>query len=236
MLGKEVKMKCQSFQKKVLALCCVVVSMFSLGADAAGSGIASDAWSAYKGMLSTNPVLTKSVTSSTIMTCSDIICQQLVKAVQAEPVEEGNEDSLIGIDLVRVLQVTVTGLIWSGPITHLWYSTLEKIVRVDHPLGGLLLRMLLDAVIFSPIAVTGYFTVRSILEGSGLDGIQDKLSTRFVPALQGSWKFWPAANIINFSMIPVQYRVLYSNVLSLFWSGYLTLLNARKTTTKNQTQ
>jgi protein Mpv17 len=41
----------------------------------------------------------------------------------------------------------------------------------------------------------------------------------------GAWKFWPAANIINFGMIPLEYRVLYSNVLSVFWTGYLTIVN-----------
>jgi protein Mpv17 len=59
-------------------------------------------------------------------------------------------------------------------------------------------------------------------------GIREKLSTRFVTAVTGAWKFWPAANIINFSLVPAEFRVLFSNDLALFWTGYLTLLNASK--------
>jgi Mpv17 / PMP22 family len=104
---------------------------------------------------------------------------------------------------------------------------LEKIVKIKNPVGGLVARIVLDALIFSPVAVSGYFSVRSILEGSGVDGIQHKLTTRFVPTVVGAWKFWPAANVVNFGMVPVQFRVLYSNVLSLFWTGYLTHVNSK---------
>jgi protein Mpv17 len=110
--------------------------------------------------------------------------------------------------------------------TKSWYGLLlEKIVKIQDPMLGLFARILLDAIIFSPVTVTGYFIWRSMLEGSGLRGASHKLRTRFSSTVLGAWKFWPAANTINFGMIPLEYRVLYSNVLSLFWTGYLTIVN-----------
>lgn len=180
------------------------------------------AWSWYRTMLKAHPLTTKSTTSSVIMTFSDVICQELTRGNQV--VKDGEKAD---IDYLRVLHVAITGFVWSGPISHHWYATLEKIVKIKNPVGGLVARIVLDALIFSPLTVSGYFSVRSILEGSGVDGVQHKLTTRFVPTVVGAWKFWPAANVVNFGMVPVQFRVLYSNVLSLFWTGYLTHVNSK---------
>jgi len=43
------------------------------------------------------------------------------------------------------------------------------------------------------------------------------------------WRFWPLANIINFSMIPLEYRVLYVNCMSMLWNGYLSHANYQAT-------
>jgi protein Mpv17 len=145
------------------------------------------------------------------------------------------DDTSAGLDYTRTLQVAVTGLLWSGPITHFWYSLLEKIygflaqfLRIQNAAIGLLVKLFLDAILFSPTVVVGYFTVRSILEGTGLAGAKEKLSTKFKPTLIGAWKFWPPVNSINFYFVPLQFRVLYMNVLSLLWSGYLTFVNSAK--------
>jgi protein Mpv17 len=190
---------------------------------------ASHAWKLYKSMLSARPLLTKSLTSSGIMTVSDAICQ---KVIMTDGRSSSDDRKKPRLDFSRMLQVAITGLTWSGPVTHYWYEILEKIVTIEGPLLGLIARLFLDALIFSTVTISGYFTWRSILEGSGFQGAREKLSRHFITTLLGAWKFWPAANIVNFSVVPLELRVLYSNVLSLFWTGYLTYVNSQKTTTK----
>jgi protein Mpv17 len=208
----------------VLSTLAISASAFAISAPAA-----SQAWDWYKSMLVARPLLTKSLISSGIMTVSDAICQKLtLGAGQAD--DKKKQD----LDFTRIVQVAITGLSYSGPITHVWYGTLEKIVKIQDPLIGLIARIILDAIIFSPVTVSGYFTVRSILEGSGFQGAREKLEARFVSTVLGAWKFWPLANIINFGLIPLEFRVLYVNVLSLFWTGYLSYVNAQKTATNTE--
>jgi len=83
----------------------------------------------------------------------------------------------------------------------------------------------LDALIFSPTTVAGYFTVRTWLEGGGWRGIQAKLQAAWGPTVLSAWKFWPAVNLWSFRFVPVPYRVLYANVMSLLWTGYLSFVN-----------
>lgn len=180
-------------------------------------------WVWYKQALFTRPLITKSLTSCGINAFSDALCQQLAftKVKKKDGVEK--------FETERFVHAAVTGLVWSGPVTHYWYQILfGKLVTFKDPILSLGAQIFLDAMIFSPVTVSGYFVVRSILEGSSINGIRDKLSTRLVAVVLGAWKFWPAANVINFMYVPIQFRVLYMNVLSVFWSAYLTFMNAKK--------
>ena len=115
--------------------------------------------------------------------------------MQCPSSQQGNK-KLLYHDWVRTAHVGITGLTFSGPISHAWYGILERIVTIRHYYGGLLIRMILDAVLFSPIAVGGYFTWRGILEGKEWHGIIEKLELKWANALFASWSFWPAANIM----------------------------------------
>jgi hypothetical protein len=55
-------------------------------------------------------------------------------------------------DWYRTRDVAITGLTWSGPASHTWYAILEAVVTVKHRFFSVVLRLALDATIFSPIA------------------------------------------------------------------------------------
>lgn len=69
--------------------------------------------------------MTKSLTSSGIMSISDVLCQEVV--ANTSPKEERPDR----LDATRVLHVAIIGALWSGPITHYWYMLLEKCVTID---------------------------------------------------------------------------------------------------------
>ena len=190
-------------------------------------------WGVYKSCLSNRPLLTKSTTSAVIMSISDVLCQKLEQRIdihhapQQSRVAINNENKTSPqLDWHRTRQVAITGFTWSAPISHIWYAILEHLVTIKDKLFGLIIRMILDAFIFSPIAVVGYFIWRTILEGGGSSDIVAKLRDSYVNALLASFRFWPCANIINFSLVSLEYRVLYNNILSLFWNGYLSHINS----------
>jgi len=76
------------------------------------------------------------------------------------------------------------------------------------------------------MAVAGYFVIRSLLVGEGWGPISEKLKTKWKGTVLASYKFWPPANVVNYSMVPLQYRVLYVNCLSFVWNGYLSHVNS----------
>jgi len=76
--------------------------------------------------------------------------------------------------------------------------------------------------------VAGYFAWRAILEGHGIRGVEEKLRAKWKGALRASLRYWPLANILNYGLVPVEFRVLYNNMLSVFWTGYLSHVNAKR--------
>jgi protein Mpv17 len=125
----------------------------------------------------------------------------------------------------------LTGLVWSGPVAHYWYQLLELLIHSalklpPNPVVQLVGRIALDAILFSPVAVAGFFVVSTLLQRGGtVVQVADKLRTRWRRAVVAAWSFWPVVNVVNFGMVPLVYRVLYANVMSLLWSGYLSYVN-----------
>lgn len=48
------------------------------------------------------------------------------------------------------------------------------------------------------------------------------------PCMQVGWAFWPAANLVNFVLVPPTHRVLFANAAGLFWNAVLSWENSTK--------
>jgi protein Mpv17 len=235
-----------------MALLCLLAR----GAPASASALlavgSSPPWSAYRALLAERPLATKAATSSVIMALSDALAQRLEarwegrrapspsppalssrSSALAGPPSASVDDKRIGHSWSRTRQSLLTGLIWSGPVAHFWYQLLEvgvgSVLRLPPaPLVQLAARIALDAALFSPFTVAGYFVVSTILQGGTARDAADKLGARWRPAVAAAWSFWPLVNVANFGLVPLPYRVLYANVMSLLWTGYLSYVNNLK--------
>ncbi len=63
--------------------------------------------------------------------------------------------------------------------------------------------------------------------GSAAAGVQ-KIKDALWPTLKVNWVVWPVLQGINLSVVPLQYRILYINFCSIFWSAYLSNMAAAK--------
>jgi protein Mpv17 len=63
----------------------------------------------------------------------------------------------------------------------------------------------------------------AVLEGTSP---QEKLQKNYVTALTSNYMIWPFVQIVNFKFIPLHYRVLFVNVVSIGWNCYLSFLNS----------
>jgi len=65
-----------------------------------------------------------------------------------------------------------------------------------------------------------------VMEGRDSEHIRARFEDIYRPALLANWKIWPAAQFVNFWFMPLPYRVPFQQTCGMFWTLYLSLLNA----------
>lgn len=66
---------------------------------------------------------------------------------------------------------------------------------------------------------------RSILPiGTLFDMGVSKVKELLWPTLLENWKVWPAVQLLNFSVVPVKYQVLFVNCVAIWWNFVLSMM------------
>jgi len=59
------------------------------------------------------------------------------------------------------------------------------------------------------------------------EGARKKLEKAYVTGIKANWLVWPAVQSVNFTVVPLEHRVLVVNVVSLGWNCFLSYLNSQ---------
>jgi hypothetical protein len=167
----------------------------------------------YSNKLDTDPVITKSITSAIIAAAGDAGCQKV----------SGDEP----FDLKRCGRFFILGGALVGPAVHWWYGTLVSLLPGQTP-ARVVMRVCADQFVFTPICLSAFLSTLWTLESTKLvgdetvhDPIPEKLQKELFGVLQANWGFWFPVLSINFGFVPLKFQVLFSNVASLVWNGYV---------------
>lgn len=70
-----------------------------------------------------------------------------------------------------------------------------------------------------------FLSSMAIMEGN--DPVE-KLKKTWWEGYKANCMVWPAVQVANFSIVPLQHRVLVVNVISLGWNCFLSIINSEK--------
>ncbi|KAL0979330.1 hypothetical protein UPYG_G00183720 [Umbra pygmaea] len=169
----------------------------------------------YLVLLKNYPILTKSITSGILSALGNLLSQVLEgkrKAKEGTPLKE--------IDISGPARFAIYGLLVTGPVSHYFYQLMEVLMPTTVPFC-MVKRLLLDRLIFAPAFLLVFFFVMNFLEGKRWVDLQSKMNSSYWPALKMNWKVWTPFQFINIIYVPVQFRVLFANIVALFWYAYL---------------
>ncbi|TRZ00857.1 hypothetical protein DNTS_013405, partial [Danionella cerebrum] len=169
----------------------------------------------YLSLLKKYPILTKSVTSGFLSALGNLLSQVLQHRKKSK-----EHNPKMKISILGPVHFAVYGFFITGPVSHYFYHLLEALFPASLPYW-LIKRLLLERLVFAPAFLLLFYVVMNVLEGKTLTEVQSKLKTSFWPAMKMNWKVWTPFQFINISFIPVQFRVLFANVVALFWYAYL---------------
>ena len=92
-------------------------------------------------------------------------------------------------------------------------------------------KLLIDQFIFAPFFTSLYFYVRGLSNDKGIGTTSKQLKRELVGIMKGNWSVWIPANLVNYSVVPLQLRVLFGSVIGVFWNAYVIVKASRATTT-----
>jgi len=186
----------------------------------------------YDTALTAAPLRTKIFTSFGVLTGADVFRQVVW---EKSLTEDGG-----GFDGPRCARMAAWGLTIHPIWIHWWFHCMEAwrpsyaVITVAN--RGAVARLtfqkvMIDSSTGSPAFVAAFLAMTAALEHGSLDAVRAKLRSDWLTTACAAWSFWPLAHIVSLSVIPVHWRLLYINVLSLGWGTYLSGVAAASTTT-----
>jgi hypothetical protein len=193
-----------------------------------------DLFDRYQDSLRAEPLKTKMLTSCCISLIGEIIggCikQQRFKALLASSRNHRNMITNMPplIDVKRLAIFGFYGLAITGPVFHWWYGFLDKTVRKFNLVGenvSVITKVAFDRLIFTPAFLLFTLAYMQIMQTFNISKASAAVKNIYASAIYLNWKVWTPAQVINFKFVPLEYRVLFGNMVALWWNIMLSLKN-----------
>lgn len=115
----------------------------------------------------------------------------------------------------------------SGVVCHYWYMFLDTHLP-GRSLKQVLKKVVADQLVCSPVSISLFFISLAILESKSFKDFEEEVKNKFWKLYWAEWVVWPSAQFINFYILPLKYRVLYDNTISLGYDIYASHVVKRK--------
>ncbi|KAI0521255.1 hypothetical protein F5B22DRAFT_567408 [Xylaria bambusicola] len=215
-------------------------------------GIIARLASRYNAYFDRRPLLTTMVTNAVLGGIADTVAQTITSvkqrsnnrklvrgdSISIEIQDFGKKDSrgdsypdprtlATPFDFERLTRFMAYGFAMA-PITFKWFAFLSRAFPITKTSAFVpaLKRVVVDQLVFAPISVGLFFSVMTVAEGGGRRAVALKLKDMYLPTLKANYIVWPAVQIINFRLMPVQFQLPFVSTIGIAWTAYLSLSNA----------
>ncbi|KAI3457109.1 hypothetical protein Pfo_013772 [Paulownia fortunei] len=128
-------------------------------------------------------------------------------------------------DWIRALRMTSYGFLLYGPGSYAWYQCLDHCMP-KQTVQNLMMKVLLNQVVLGPTVIAVVFAWNNLWQGK-LSELPNKYKNDALPTLFTGFRFWIPVSILNFWVVPLQARVAFMSMGSIFWNFYLSSTMSR---------
>ncbi|KAF2357912.1 Mpv17/PMP22 [Trinorchestia longiramus] len=137
----------------------------------------------------------------------------------------------------RTARFFVLGAFLTGPILRRWYGFLNR--RFTHQgKQGNFKKFAADQLVFGPTFTVIIIASVGVLQRMTPQQVVVKVRTTFLDVVVAGMMVWPVAQLINFTLVPLQFQILFVQTVGLFWNTFLAWKTNRNidTTTEHKCQ
>ncbi|KAK9323624.1 hypothetical protein V1517DRAFT_91964 [Lipomyces orientalis] len=167
----------------------------------------------YNARLATRPILTQCVTTAFLFGAGDVVAQTL----SPDPALKGK------YDYIRTGRMCFHGGVVFAPVVIQWYKLVStRIVIPGRPMLEALARMAVDQTVWAPVGIASFYVSMGVLQLHSWDQIKEDLRTKWWRTMVGNYAVWPAVQFVNFRIVPLDYRLMFVNIVSIAWNAFLS--------------
>ncbi|KAL9265615.1 SYM1-like protein [Drosera capensis] len=145
----------------------------------------------------------------------------LVDVIGKRQVDLGILGSLVSRhDWVRALRMASYGFLLYGPGSYVWYQYLDRQLP-QQTVGNLVLKVFLNQVVLGPCVIAVALAWNNLWLRK-LSELPKKYQKDFLPTLFYGFRFWIPVSALNFWVVPLQGRVAFMSLGSIFWNYVLS--------------
>ncbi|CAJ0577635.1 unnamed protein product, partial [Mesorhabditis spiculigera] len=159
---------------------------------------------------SRRPLIFQSIVSGCIAASGDAMSQLVIEGT-----------TLDRYDVVRTSRFAFLGTFLVAPVLFHWFRTLDRL-RFGPPVLHPVQRVLVDQLLFGPVFSTCWLTSLRILEGRSWEDNFKLLQRDWWPLWKTGLCFWPIVQLLNFTFVPLNNRVITTNAAGLIWNCYIS--------------
>lgn len=179
------------------------------------------------------------ITTATQSACLRAIANLTVQLASAW--RSGEEGTLSeAIEYQRVIEFAVFGFI-GAQISYAWHQFLEETFPVRRPQTksqqkspsnnssiiwtNLIAKLLVDQLFGLPFLNATFLVCTNAYRVDSLSVLVQVIYERLATLVLAGWKLWPAVSLASFLWVPVQWRVIFLNVVGFGWTIFLCLMS-----------
>lgn len=170
----------------------------------------------------------QAATAATLALTGDTIAQLRerwvkTKALHNQQPSNSHEDvtwTLLDHNWLRALRMVSYGFLLYGPGSYVWYQYLDRCMP-KQTAQNVLIKVVLNQIVLGPSVIAVVFAWNNLWQGK-LSELPNKYQKDALRTLLFGFRFWIPVSVVNFWAIPLQARVAFMSLNSIFWNFYLS--------------
>ena len=123
-------------------------------------------------------------------------------------------------DWNRSGRMLLMGLFHGAP-RHFFYVYLERLIP-GKTIGSAAKKVFFDQTVLSVFIDSTFLYGISLMEGRTPTEAWHDLQSKFMHVYICDWLLWPPFQMLNFTLVPFRFRVLFVNMMNLLWNTILS--------------
>jgi protein Mpv17 len=177
----------------------------------------------YSRLHSRRPYTLQIISATIIYLIGDLFAQSVAPTPPLEAAASSPPDDTLKkstYDPARTVRALIIGSSAAVPGYH-WFLYLAQNFNYKSKVISIVVKVLINQVVFTPIFNSYFFGMQSALSGASLRDIVERIKHTVPRSWINSWKIWPAVTAFSFTFVRVELRGLFAGE-SYIASGYAT--------------